>query len=74
MGHAYITNPIPSLTLYVSCLAQVLKEIDAATKAFPSAYVRMAAFDANRQVQVVSMLVHRPPGAKDYRLPEDRRV
>nr|AGH30308.1 chloroplast ribulose-1,5-bisphosphate carboxylase/oxygenase small subunit [Chromochloris zofingiensis]AGH30309.1 chloroplast ribulose-1,5-bisphosphate carboxylase/oxygenase small subunit [Chromochloris zofingiensis] len=54
--------------------SQVLKEIDAATKAFPSAYVRMAAFDANRQVQVVSMLVHRPPGAKDYRLPEDRRV
>jgi ribulose bisphosphate carboxylase small subunit len=37
----------------------VLREIDNATKAFPNAYIRMSAFDANRQVQVASMLVHR---------------
>jgi len=53
---------------------QVLKEIDAATKAFPNAYIRMCAFDANRQVQVASMLVHRPPHVKDYRLPNARQV
>ena len=53
---------------------QVLREIDAATKAFPAAYIRMCAFDANRQVQVASMLVHRPAAARDYRLPSDRQV
>jgi ribulose-bisphosphate carboxylase small chain len=53
---------------------QVLKEIDAATKAFPNAYIRMCAFDASRQVQVASMLVHRPPAVKDYRLPNNRQV
>ena len=53
---------------------QVLREIDAATKAFPKAYIRMCAFDASRQVQVASMLVHRPTSARDYRLPSDRQV
>ena len=43
-------------------------------KACPDAYVRMAAFDANRQVQVASMLVHRPVSAKDWRTPEKRQM
>ena len=54
--------------------SQVLREIEAATKAFPDAYIRMAAFDAVRQVQVASMLVHRPASAKDYRTPDKRQV
>jgi ribulose-bisphosphate carboxylase small chain len=54
--------------------SQVLREIEAATKAFPDAYIRMAAFDAVRQVQVASMLVHRPTSATDYRKPEQRQV
>jgi ribulose bisphosphate carboxylase small subunit len=45
----------------------VLREIDNATKAFPNAYIRMCAFDASRQVQVASMLVHRPAAAKEWR-------
>ena len=53
---------------------QVLKEVELASKAYPDAYVRMCAFDASRQVQVTSMLVHRPPSSKDYRLPADRAV
>jgi len=54
--------------------SQVLREIEAATKAFPDAYIRMAAFDAVRQVQVASMLVHRPAAATDYRKPDQRQV
>lgn len=53
---------------------KVLREIEAATKAFPDAYIRMAAFDAVRQVQVASMLVHRPASATDYRKPDQRQV
>jgi ribulose-bisphosphate carboxylase small chain len=53
---------------------QVLREIDAATRAFPNAYIRMCAFDAVRQVQVASMLVHRPPSSRDARLPNERSV
>lgn len=49
------------------CSSQVLREIDNATKAFPNAYIRMCAFDASRQVQVASMLVHRPASAKEWR-------
>lgn len=45
----------------------MLREIDNATKAFPNAYIRMCAFDASRQVQVASMLVHRPASAKEWR-------
>ena len=40
--------------------SQVLKEIQSATKSFPKAYIRLVAFDPNRQVQVAGMLVHRP--------------
>jgi ribulose-bisphosphate carboxylase small chain len=54
--------------------SQVLKEISNCVKAFPGCYVRMAGFDANRQVQVAAMLVHRPAGVKDYKLPADRSV
>jgi ribulose-bisphosphate carboxylase small chain len=53
---------------------QVLREIDNATKAFPNAYIRMCAFDASRQVQVASMLVHRPASAKEWRPVNQRQV
>lgn len=52
----------------------MLREIDNATKAFPNAYIRMCAFDANRQVQVASMLVHRPSSAKEWRPVNQRQV
>jgi ribulose-bisphosphate carboxylase small chain len=42
--------------------SQVLAEIQACTKAFPDAYIRIVAFDAVRQVQIAGFLVHRPPG------------
>ena len=51
---------------------QVLAEISNATKSFPDAYIRLAAFDNVRQVQVASFLVHRPPSASDYKAPEKR--
>ncbi|KIZ01259.1 ribulose-bisphosphate carboxylase small chain [Monoraphidium neglectum] len=54
--------------------SQVLKEIAACTKACPDAYIRMAAFDASRQVQVTSMLVHRPTTAKDWKAPDRRQL
>ena len=40
--------------------SQVLKEIQSATKSFPRAYIRLVAFNPDRQVQVAGMLVHRP--------------
>ena len=40
--------------------SQVLKEIASATKSFPRAYIRLVAFNPDRQVQVAGMLVHRP--------------
>ena len=40
--------------------SQVLKEVASATKSFPKAYIRLIAYDPNRQVQVAGMLVHRP--------------
>jgi ribulose-bisphosphate carboxylase small chain len=52
----------------------VLREIDNATKAFPNAYIRMSAFDSVRQVQVASMLVHRPASAREHRNVNDRQV
>lgn len=52
--------------------SQVLGEIANATKSFPDSYVRLAAFDAVRQVQTVAILVHRPPSASDFRAPENR--
>jgi ribulose-bisphosphate carboxylase small chain len=51
---------------------QVLKEIVACTRAFPDAYVRLVAFDPNRQVQVMGFLVQKPKSAKDWR-PIDKR-
>ncbi|KAI8474147.1 MAG: chloroplast ribulose-1,5-bisphosphate carboxylase/oxygenase small subunit [Monoraphidium minutum] len=54
--------------------SQVLKEISACVKACPDAYVRMAAFDASKQVQVASMLVHRPLSAKDWKAPDKRQL
>jgi len=54
--------------------SQVLKEIGNATKSFPNAYIRLVAFDPNRQVQVAGMLVHRPPSCDEYRQPSDRSV
>jgi ribulose-bisphosphate carboxylase small chain len=40
--------------------SQVLSEIQSAVKSFPKAYIRLVAFDADKQVQVTGMLVHRP--------------
>eukprot|EP00242_Pyramimonas_sp_CCMP2087_P006235 CAMPEP_0198201200 /NCGR_PEP_ID=MMETSP1445-20131203/3962_1 /TAXON_ID=36898 /ORGANISM="Pyramimonas sp., Strain CCMP2087" /LENGTH=479 /DNA_ID=CAMNT_0043871403 /DNA_START=51 /DNA_END=1490 /DNA_ORIENTATION=+ len=40
---------------------QVLAEIAKCKTAFPDAYVRVCGFDPIKQVQVTSMLVHRPP-------------
>jgi len=54
--------------------SQVLREISTCERAFPDAYVRLIAFDSNRQVQVMSFLVHRPRSATDYKLPEQRSV
>ena len=53
--------------------AQVLKEIQACKKAFPTCYVRLAAFDNISQCQTASFLVHRPKAAVDYTRPEVRR-
>lgn len=51
---------------------QVLQEINNATQAFPEAYVRIISFDSVRQVQMSSLLVHRPPGAREHAAVEDR--
>jgi len=53
--------------------SQVLGEIQSAVKAFPKAFIRLVAFDADKQVQVAGMLVHRPT-YDDCRKPEDRSV
>jgi len=53
--------------------SQVLKEIQSATKSFPKAYIRLVAFDPNRQVQVAGMLVHRPK-SDDIQAPESRSI
>ena len=54
--------------------SQVLKEIANAVKSFPDSYVRVAAFDSEKQVQVVSFLVHRPASAKDFQAPDKRSI
>jgi len=54
--------------------SQVLKEVEACTKAYPDCYIRMVGFDANRQVQVAGLVVHRPASASDWRKPADRSV
>jgi ribulose-bisphosphate carboxylase small chain len=43
-------------------------------QAFPNAYIRLVAFDANRQVQIGGFLVHRPAGATDFQAPSKRSV
>ena len=53
--------------------SQVLKEVAQAAKDFPNAYVRLVAFDSDRQVQVTSMLVQRP-NANDMCTPDKRSV
>eukprot|EP00798_Chlamydomonas_sp_ICE-L_P020562 gene20562-27354_t len=50
----------------------VLREISSCNRAFPKAYVRLTAFDNQRQVQIASFLVQRPAGATDY-CPVDKR-
>nr|BAD42333.1 ribulose-1,5-bisphosphate carboxyase/oxygenase small subunit [Nannochloris bacillaris] len=52
--------------------SQVLKEIAGCTKAFPGAYIRLVAFDNQKQVQCTGFLVHRPVGAKEFQ-PADKR-
>ena len=54
--------------------SQVLKEISNATKAFPNAYIRLVAFDPDRQVQTAGMLVHRPAGTNETQAPEARSI
>ena len=53
--------------------SQVLKEIASATKSFPNAYIRLVAFNPDRQVQVAGMLVHRPK-SDDIQAPESRSI
>jgi ribulose-bisphosphate carboxylase small chain len=54
--------------------SQVLKEIDNCTRSFPDAYIRLVAFDNKRQVQVGGLLVHRPPGVRDFRKTTERSI
>ncbi len=51
---------------------QVLNEISNATRSFPDAYIRIISFDPVRQVQMSSLLVHRPPNAHEHADLEDR--
>ncbi|MEW5298398.1 MAG: hypothetical protein WDW38_000869 [Sanguina aurantia] len=53
---------------------QVLKEIVACSKAFPEAYIRLVAFDAARQVQVMGFLVQRPQNSTDFQPPSGRSI
>ena len=54
--------------------SQVLKEMASCTKSFPDAYIRLVAFDAQRQVQITGFLVHRPASAKDYKPTTERSL
>jgi ribulose-bisphosphate carboxylase small chain len=54
--------------------AQVLAEVAACTKAFPDSYIRLVAFDNQKQVQIAGFLVHRPASAKDFCAPDKRSV
>ncbi|KAL3751367.1 hypothetical protein ACJRO7_012226 [Eucalyptus globulus] len=42
--------------------AQVLKELEEAKKAYPSAFIRIIGFDNKRQVQCISFIAYKPPG------------
>ncbi|KAK9842721.1 hypothetical protein WJX74_001442 [Apatococcus lobatus] len=54
--------------------SQVLGEVQNASKTFPTAYIRLVAFDSKRQVQVAGFLVHRPASANDFQAPDARSV
>ncbi len=54
--------------------SQVLKEINACTKAFPDSYIRMVGFCSRRQMQITGLLVHRPPGAAEFQAPNKRSI
>ncbi|KAL6644138.1 hypothetical protein ACP70R_018904 [Stipagrostis hirtigluma subsp. patula] len=43
---------------------QVLKELEEAKKAYPASYIRIIGFDNVRQVQCVSFIAYKPPGAE----------
>uniref|UniRef100_P16881 Ribulose bisphosphate carboxylase small subunit, chloroplastic n=2 Tax=Euglena gracilis TaxID=3039 RepID=RBS_EUGGR len=43
--------------------SQVLREISECRRAYPQCYVRLAAFDSVKQVQVISFVVQRPSGS-----------
>ena len=49
-----------------------LQEIANATRSFPTAYVRIISFDPVRQVQMSSLLVHRPDNATEHSTLEGR--
>ena len=38
----------------------VLREIEECKKVYPHAYIRLMAFDNERQTQVVAIVVHKP--------------
>ncbi|XP_010044264.2 ribulose bisphosphate carboxylase small chain 3B, chloroplastic [Eucalyptus grandis] len=42
--------------------AQVLKELEEAKKAYPTAFIRIIGFDNKRQVQCISFIAYKPPG------------
>ena len=41
---------------------QVLEEIGKCVQTYPTCFVRVCGFDADKQVQTTSFIVHRPPG------------
>ncbi|GAV68963.1 RuBisCO_small domain-containing protein/RbcS domain-containing protein [Cephalotus follicularis] len=41
--------------------SQVLRELEEAKKAYPSAHIRIIGFDNKRQVQIVSIIAYKPP-------------
>lgn len=46
--------------------SQVLKEVSNCQRSFPSAYIRLVAFDNVKQVQCMGFLVQRPSNASEY--------
>ncbi|GCL56843.1 ribulose bisphosphate carboxylase small subunit [Microcystis aeruginosa NIES-3806] len=54
--------------------SQVIGEIANCAKALPAAYIRIAAFDNIRQVQICSFLVQRPAGSNEWLAPNERQL
>ena len=54
--------------------SQVLGEIANCVKSFPDAYIRLVAFDAQRQVQCTGFLVHRPATSTEHLATDKRSV